>query len=170
MTLEIIAQPDYKSIGKKLLSGEVLNNAETSVIFSIGLKFADNLVQEKIGSIIGFEGKDDAVKDYVKYAVLGRALRLHDEVLKSSVLQSDAEDKFGEMKGKICKSLSIDSSLVSDNALVTMLNESLDTYLDKHFIPKIEDEMGFIRRVASQVIAENSAVKSDIKGIAHPLD
>jgi hypothetical protein len=148
-----------KELGERVASKKTLNDIETSAIFSMSIDFIDKLVQEKTESISGLEQKSDGIKDYMKYAVLGRVLRLHNETVAEGNFGSEAETMFGLLKKAVCDNLSITQKQFADKLLSTMLSDNLNSYLVKHFTSEIREDMDFIGRVTSQIVAEKPQVK-----------
>jgi hypothetical protein len=148
-----------KELGQRVADKKTLNDIETGVIFSMSLDFIDKLVQEKSGVIFGLEQKSEGIKDYMKYAVLGRVLRLHDEAVKEGVSGSGKETVFGLLKKTVSDNLSVTQKQFTDKLLTTILNDSLRSYVANHFTSEIEKDMAFIQKASFQIVVEKTQVK-----------
>ena len=157
---------DFKLIGRKFQSGETLNDAEKSAVFSVALEYANGLIEAKLestGRLLGSE-KDamflykslaKEVKDYVSGAILGRIVDLHDKAESAGLTDHDSQTKFAELGKKLHEKFSIDKETVTDAKLNAFIDELAKVYLDSHFTPAVGANINTVRIVLPVIVANN---------------
>jgi len=141
--LQSQSQINYELVGKKLLSGEAMNNVEKNSIFEIATKFASNLVDDKADTLHGILQQSQDVRDHMNVIVLDRVVSLY---------QSGSTVIFENLKKTVCDSLLIKESRLSDERLYAFLNSSLDEYFGNEIGSEVKKGMDFIRETVERVV------------------
>lgn len=165
-------RPNFKSIGEKLQSGEVLEDVEKTKVFSVALKYAEELVGARLDAtdklliadknvlVEALSWPKDA-KDYLSAAVLGRIVNFHNSAIKGNITGADASVKFGELREALCKKLSICVEVLPDEKLTSFLEELTGAYLDKAVDSGVSKYTPSVRKAASLIVADNPTTRVD---------
>lgn len=136
---EAKTQIDYKLVGKKLLSAEVMEEDQKNLVFEIATKFASDLVNEKTGDL----QMSKEVRSHMNVIVLDRVVSLY---------QSGSTATFEDLKRTICETFSVDEEMLTNERLRTFLSSRLDEYFDKNVSEEVGKNMEFIRTKADKVV------------------
>ena len=156
---------DFKSIGQKYQSDEVLTSTERHAFFSLGLEYATGLIESKRGvALYGYDGLSQSVKDYFAGVILRRIIVLYKEVdknVKEGVKESESITRFSELDDFISKKLSVDSGKLSEGKMINLFSEETEAFLDEKLSTEVAQGMPFIRRVLTYIVADNPSKGSD---------
>ena len=141
--LQSRSQVNYELVGKKLLSGEAMNDVEKNSVFGIATEFASNLVDNKADSLQGILQQSQDVRDHMNVIVLDRVVCLY---------QSGSTVMFENLKKTVCDSLSIKENRLSDERLYAFLSSSLDNYFGNEISSEVKKGMDFIRETVERIV------------------
>ncbi|EKE12806.1 MAG: hypothetical protein ACD_13C00140G0004 [uncultured bacterium] len=141
--LQSRSQVNYELVGKKLLSGEAMNDVEKNSVFGIATEFASNLVDNKADSLQGILQQSQDVRDHMNVIVLDRLVSLY---------QSGSTVMFENLKKTVCDSLSIKENRLSDERLYAFLSSSLDNYFGNEISSEVKKGMDFIRETVERIV------------------
>lgn len=171
------AQVDYKAIGDKLLhSQDLMTKTEKEVIFSVGLKYAANLVEERASGLLNYGSQRPEIINYLDIAILGRIISLHRNALKECTPKEGVEIEsvtaFESLRNQICEKLSMQCNELPDDSLNEFFDSLVGTSLDEEMkrINPEPKEMDFVRITLPKIIAENPPSERIETGIEHKLD
>jgi hypothetical protein len=164
--IEKSTSKDYKAIGRKLQSGEDLNDGEVDAVFSVVFNYTDELIGTKLDAtdslikaeqdtLLEYYSKSQSVKNYLSGVVLGRIVRFYDEDKMNGKTESKTITRFNELKNRVCSELSICDDVVADTALESFIKKLTTSFLDRHYNDEIEGSMTFIRKASALIISNN---------------
>jgi hypothetical protein len=157
---------DYKAIGRKLQSGEDLNDGEVDAVFSVVFNYTDELIESRLDAtdnlikaekdtLLEYYSKSQAVKNYLSGVVLGRIVRFYDEDQTNGKTESKSITRFNELKTRVCTELSICDNIVEDKTLNNFIKKLTTSFLDRHYNDEIEGSMTFVRKASALIISNN---------------
>ena len=169
-----LGQVDYKAIGRKLLDmPDQMTHSEKGVVFYLGLKYAETLVQNKASELPLYDQQSSDMKEYINGATLGRIITLHEKALRQGSINAESVVVFDELKRGVCDALSVNVEDMQDDVFNTFFKEMNDLYLDAELdrIDPQPQEMRQVREaILPKIVAENPEVEEKESSIKHTLD
>lgn len=169
-------RPKSNQLDSKPTRGEIqakeITQAKKDAAFAAAMGFAGVLVERKLNSPLLFGERDilskyprqpKDVKRYLKVVILGRITTFHAQALVRGVEEAEALARFTELRGILCKRLSLCEGEVSDTQLNELIDERANSYLDREAGKVSGPYMDFVRNASAIVIPGLEAPKQAVE-------